>query len=42
MQKTTRGRLEDLPVLRTPLAMHQKAQEPSFWEMMDSFIFVSI
>ena len=42
MQKTSRGRLEDLPVSTTRLAMHQKSQEPSFWEMMDSFIFVSM
>ena len=27
----------DLPLLRTLLAIRQKSQEPSFWEVMDSF-----
>ena len=32
-----RGGIEDLPLLKTLLAIHQKSQEPSFWEVMDSF-----
>ena len=31
-----RGGIADLPLLRTLLAIHQKSQEPSFWEVMDS------
>ena len=34
-----RGGIADLPLLRTPLAIHQKSQEPSFWEVMDFFIY---
>ena len=44
MQKTTppgrllnRGGIADLPLLRTLLAIRQKSQEPSFWEV-DSFV----
>ena len=33
-----RGGIADLPLLRTLLAIHQKSQEPSFWEVMDSFV----
>ena len=33
-----RGGIADLPLLRTLLVIHQKSQEPSFWEMMDSFV----
>ena len=29
------------PLLRTILAVHQKSQEPSFWEVMDSFVLVA-
>ena len=29
------------PLLRTILAIHQKSQEPSFWEVMDSFVLVA-
>ena len=31
----------DLPLLRTLLAICQKFQEPSFWEVMDSFVLVA-
>ena len=30
----------DLPLLRTLLAMCQKSQEPSFWEVIDSFFII--
>ena len=33
-----RGGIADLPLLRTLLAIHQKSQESSFWEVMDSFV----
>ena len=33
-----RGGIADLPLLRTLLAIRQKSREPSFWEMMDSFV----
>ena len=36
-----RGGIADLPLLRTILAIHQKSQEPSFWEVMDSFVLVA-
>ena len=36
-----RGGIADLPWLRTLLAITQKSQEPSVWEMMDSFILVA-
>ena len=32
-----RGGIANLPLLKTVLAIHQKSQEPSFWEVMDSF-----
>ena len=35
-----RGGIADLPLLRTLLPIRQKAREPSFWEVMDSFVFV--
>ena len=35
-----RGSIADLPLLRTLLAIHQKSQEPSFWEVMNSFVLV--
>ena len=28
-----------LPLLRTLLAIHQKSQEPSFWEVMGSLLY---
>ena len=33
-----RGGIADLPSLRTLLAICQKSGEPSFWEVMDSFV----
>ena len=36
-----RGGVEDLPLLRTLLAIRQKSRELSFWEVMDS-CFISI
>ena len=36
-----RGGIANLPLLRTLLAIRQKSLEPSFWEMMDSFVFVT-
>ena len=36
-----RGGIADLPFLRTLLAIRQKSREPSFWEVMDSFILVA-
>ena len=36
-----RGGIADLPLLRTLLAICQKPQEPSFWEVMDSFVLVA-
>ena len=36
-----RGGIADLPLLRTLLATRQKSQEPSFWDVMDSFVLVA-
>ena len=36
-----RGGIADLPLLRTLLAICQKSQEPSFWEVMESFVLVA-
>ena len=36
-----RGCIEDLPLLRIQLAICQKCQETSFWEVMDSFVLVT-
>ena len=33
--------IADLPLLRTLLAIHQKYREPSFWEVMDTFVLVA-
>ena len=33
--------MADLPLLRTLLAICQKSQEPSFWEVMDSFVLLA-
>ena len=33
--------IADLPLLRTLLAIRQKSREPSFWEVMDSFVLVA-
>ena len=35
-----RGDIADLPMLRTLLAICQKSQEPSFWEVIDSFVLL--
>ena len=35
-----RGGIADLPLLRTLLAIRQKSREPSFWEVIDSFVLV--
>ena len=36
-----RGGIADLPLLRTLLASRQKSREPSFWEVMDSFVLLA-
>ena len=36
-----RGGIADLPLLRTLLAICQKSQESSFWEVTDSFLLVT-
>ena len=36
-----RGGIADLPLLRTLLAICQKSREPSFWEVMESFILLA-
>ena len=36
-----RGGIADLPLLRTLLAIGQKSQEPSFWEVMDELFCFS-
>ena len=36
-----RGGIADLPFLRTLLAIHQKSRDPSFWELMDSFVLLA-
>ena len=36
-----RGGIADSPLLRIPLAICQKSQEPSFWEVMDSFVLLA-
>ena len=35
-----RGGMGDLALLRTLLVIGQKSQEPSFWEVMDSFVLL--
>ena len=37
----SRGGIADLPLLITLLAIGQKSQEPSFWEVMDSFVLLA-
>ena len=39
--RLNRGGIVDLPLLRTLLAIRQKSQEPSFWEVMDSFVLLA-
>ena len=36
-----RGGITDLPLLRILLAICQKSREPSFWEVMDSFVLLA-
>ena len=36
-----RGGIADLPWMRTLLAIRQKSREPSFWEVMDSFVLLA-
>ena len=36
-----RGGIADLHLLRTLLAIRQKSREPSFWEVMDSFVLLA-
>ena len=36
-----RGGIAELPLLRTQLAICQKSQEPSFWEVIDSFVLLA-
>ena len=36
-----RGGIADLTLLRILLAIHQKAREPSFFEMIDSFVLLA-
>ena len=36
-----RGGIADLPLFRTLLAIHKKSREPSFWEVIDSFVLVA-
>ena len=33
--------MPDLTLFRTLLAIHQKSQEPNFWEVMDSFVLLA-
>ena len=36
-----KGGIADLPLLRTLLAICQESQEPSFWEVMESFVLLA-
>ena len=36
-----RGGIADLPLLRALLAIPQKSREPSFWEIMESFVLLA-
>ena len=36
-----RGGIAHLPLLRTLLAIRQKSRQPSFWEVMDSFVLLA-
>ena len=36
-----RGAKADLHLLRTQSAIRQKSQEPSFWELLDSFVLLA-
>ena len=35
------GTIADLPLLRTLFAISQKSREPSFWEVIDSFVLLA-
>ena len=35
------GGIADLPLSRTLLAIHQKSRQPSFWEVMVSFVLLA-
>ena len=41
VEQINRGGTADLPLLRTLLVIPQKSQEPSFLEVMDSFVLVA-
>ena len=36
-----RGGKAHLPLSRTVLAIHQKSEEPSFWEVVESFVLLA-
>ena len=36
-----RGGIADLPLLRTLYAICQKSREPSFWEVIDTFVLLA-
>ena len=36
-----RGTIAHLTLLRTLLAIHKNSKEPSFWEVMDSFVVLA-
>ena len=40
-RQLNRGGIANLPLLRTLLAICQKSWEPSFWEVVDSFILLA-
>ena len=40
-RRLNRGGIADLPLLRTLVAIRQKLPEPSFWEVMDSFVLLA-
>ena len=35
------GGIADVPLLRTLLTIYQNAQEPSFWQLMDSLVLLA-
>ena len=39
-RSVNRGGIADLPLLKTILAIHWKSREPSFWEVIDSFVLL--
>ena len=36
------GGIADIPLFRTLLAIRQQSREPSFWEVMDSFVLLDM